>query len=889
MTGKEKWRRVGHITGRRPDVNSIPIEAEVEQEHRFHLEALTGDLIAEGWDPEEARREALRRFGDLEAGDRQGRRDIQSRDRRLRLVRFFEDRRSDAHLALRTLHRYPGFSLVVIITLALGIGANTAIFSVVQGVLLAPLPYPDSEQLIMIDERAPEGWFMGFSPPNFEDLRQRSTLLQEVGTYYPRSATLTGQGDPEVVAGLRVSAGFFEMLGALPVIGRPILSTDDEAGAEPVVLLGHAFWSSRFGGRESIIGESITLDGEPHTVIGVLPADFHFEDGEVNLCLPCAWTGQDRLGRGRHWLRVLARLKPGVEFAAAVDEVEGIAADLAVRYPATNDGWQWRVRPLLSTYIGNIRAPLLMLLGAVLMVLLIACANVTNLTLARAETRRREMAVRLALGAGRRRLLLQMLTESFVLALFGGIIGIALAWLGIELIVRGLGTGLPRSAGIGMNHAVLLFTAGISVLAGVVVGLAPAFSGSRRDILTGLRSGERPPVPGRGRFRLQSVLVVAEVALALTLLVGAGLLLRSLDRLLQVEVGFEPDHLLITEISLPAARYPTPEHARLFHAELRRTIERLPAFTSISGIDGLPFRGGRSHYFEVAGRPDIEPIDCQRRYIEPGYFETMQIPLLTGRRPDSEQDTPQTPTVAIINASFARQMFSDDDPLGQRVRYQGDSEDDGWEIIGVVGDVRQYGLETESFPGIYLSNLQFSTPRSMTLVIRTADPPRETIADLREVVGQLDPELPLAGITTFENIISDSVAPRRLQVILLGLFAAIALSLCMVGLYGLLSWLVTSRTAEIGIRSALGAGRSGIIWLITGRGLLLTGVGILVGTVCAGVLSRLIAGLLYDVSPGDPMVYIGVGVVLLVVSTAAGYLPARRATAIDPASTLRQE
>jgi predicted permease len=795
----------------------------------------------------------------------------------------------DARYTLRSLRKNPGFATVAILTLALGIGANTAIFSVVNGVLLRPLPYRDPGRLVRIFEIEPRGgWWFTFSPPNFMSLREEAMLLEDVAAYRETSVTLTGHGDPERLAATRVSTRFFELLGTPLQLGRSFLPEEEVAGAEPVVILSHGVWQRRFGGDRDVLGRAIILSDVPRTVIGIAPADFRFGEQSPDIWLPSEFSARDVSLRGRHFLRVLGRLKRDVDIEAAAQELGTMAERWAEAFPETNTGWDIAITPLRREIVGDARTPLLVLLGAVGLVLLIACANVANLSLARAESRGREIAVRAAIGAGRTRVVKQLLTESIVLAIFGGVAGLALAYAGTKAILAGIGSLLPRATEVSVDWQVLIFTILVTLLAGLLVGLVPASQALRVDLLSTLKEGGLKGLAGLSRQRFRAALVVAEVALSLMLVIGAGLLLNSFWRLLHVDAGFSQEKVLTARVSLPASKYETQQRRAAFFAELADDIQRMPGVEAVAAIEGLPLTWFHGTTVTVPGRPD-EDYQLQRRHLTPGYFRALGIPLLAGRDV-READGADAPRVIVVNETFARRIFPGDNAVGKHITWGGPTQVEDLEIVGVVGNVRAFGLDEEVQPTMYLPNPQIQTPESMCLVIRTtAADPLSLIPDVRQAVWRLDADLPLHQVATMEQIMSDSLASDRAWLLLLGIFAALALLLAAVGIYGLLSYTMSLRTQELGIRMAMGAGRSAVLGLVIRQGMTLVLIGLALGTVAALALSRVLAALLFQVSATDPATFTVVALFIVAVALPACYLPARRAATVDPVTALRYE
>jgi putative ABC transport system permease protein len=797
----------------------------------------------------------------------------------------------DLRYALRTLWRRPGFTLPVLFTLALGIGANTAIFSVVNGIILKPLPYRDADRLLQIRELTPEQrgrYPFTVSPPNFESLRDQARTIEAATAYRESTLTFTGGEVPETIWGVRVSAGFFDFLGSQPKIGRPFLLEEDRAGSPPTVILSHGTWQRRFGGDPTILGKAVVLDGVPRTVVGVLPSEFRFGEGDQEVWLPQEFTERDVTLRGRHFLQVLARLQPGTEVETALEEMRTIWAGLEEEYPDTNAGWGIAAFPLLDYVVGGTRTPLLILLGAVGLVLLVACANVANLSLARAEKRGRELAIRSAIGGSRGRLIRQQLTEHLLLGLMGGAAGLALAYLAVDRLLGPFRTHLPRADDVGIDRAVLLFTLFVSIGVGVLTGLVPLARGSRRDLEGALReSGHRVAV-GFARLRIRGLFVVAEVALALMLVTGTGLLLNSFVRLTRVDLGFRAERVLTGEISLPEARYQSGAERARFFQELRDALNRHGEVSEAAAVGVLPLTGQYTHIFSIPGAREDEEWAAEDRLVTAGYFRTMEIPLVSGR---DFRDTEGlgTSLVAIVNETLANQLYPGESAVGRRVKFMGNPDEESWEIVGVAGNTRQFGVRVESPPTLYRPHSQINPPSYMAVVVRTSGSPLDVVATLRETVRTLDPELPLYRISTMEDLVSDSLASERILLLLLGLFGFIAIVLGAIGIFGVMSYTVSQRTGEMGVRIAVGGAPRDVLTMVVFQGMTLTGVGIALGLAGSLALGRVLTDLLYGVQPSDPSTLAAVTALVALVSLAACLLPARRAAAVDPAESLRYE
>ena len=796
----------------------------------------------------------------------------------------------DLRNGLRNLARYRGYSVVVLFTLALGIGANTAIFSVVNGVLLQPLPYPNRDRLVMIWERSPQHPQVHnvISPANFLDWRAQNHVFLRMSALGWDISTLTGQGDPESLRGRDVSAPFFDMLGARAALGRTFTEQDDMPGAPPVVVISNGLWKRRFASDPAIIGRAITLDDKPFTVVGVMPPDFRFLSEAGDFWTPIQLVpAKDYRAKSGRYMRAIGELRPGVSLAQAQKEMDAIAASLSRQYPQFDKDWGVTLVAFHDQMTGTVRPALLLLLAAVGFVLLIACANVANVALTRASHRRREMAIRAALGAAASRLARQLITESVLLALIGGAAGAALASGGVTLLLALAPQDIPRLAAVSVDSTALAFTFLLSLLTGVLFGLAPAWYVRRTDPEQVLRQGgER--IEGGGHL-MRDAFVVAQVALSLVLLVGAGLLAESFLRMQGTATGFDPSGLLTTRLDLPSTRYPKPENKIAFFTDVIRKVRELPGVESASGVVFLPFSGMLAGTdFTIAGRPAPAPGDAPITNVVvamPGYFSTMRIPLRQGRLFD-DRDTALAPRVFLVNQSFVRKFFPHENPLGQHITVSMGDTVPG-EIVGVVSDIKQTALDESEKPTVYYtySHLPIGF---MTLIVRS-EAPRRQLPAVTAAIHSLDPQLPLADAITMDDLISDSVSQQRFQSLLLAVFACAALLLAAVGLYGVQAYAVAQRTREIGIRVALGADRSRIFRDTVGRGVILAAIGLAIGLGGAAALSRFLSGFLFHVSPGDPATFAGVALLLTLVSLVASYVPARRAMRVDPLVALRHE
>ena len=800
----------------------------------------------------------------------------------------------DIKFGARMLTKSPAFSLVAVLTLALGIGANTAIFSVINGLLLRPLPYSEGEKLVFISEWAEEVPGMSFSVENFKDLRDQNKVFDSIMAYRSQNYVLTGTDQPERLNGREVTVGMFDTLRLKPVIGRAFTPEEDKVGAERVVLLGDGFWTRRFARDPGILNQQLFLNGESFTVIGVLPANVHTSMRITDVFTPMM-RREDQLGgadnRGNHpGIYVYARLKSGVTEEQARAEVVGIAKRLAETYPNSNARQSMTMTNLHVALVEDTRPRLLVLFGAVLLVLLIACANVANLLLARSASRRQELAVRAALGAGRWRLVRQLLTESVLLSFVGALLGVLFAYWGVRGLLAGLPPDTSLAEGVSINGSVLAFTAAIAVLTGLLFGLAPAWQASRADVQMTLKEGNRSG-HGRGHRRLHGALVVAEIALAMILLVGTGLMLKSFWRVLQADGGFNPDRVLTASVSGPDIKYKEPAQRLAFIEQIVSKVQAIPGVELAASA--LPLLGGWQSSFSVEGRPEPPPgqrpsADITR--ISPDYFRVMGMCLLQGRA-FTEQDRADGAQVCMIDETFAKKHWPGDNPLGKRVKFGGaDDKDNPWmEVVGVVNHVKHYGVDQDSRIEMYLPYTQSPIP-SFTLLVRTSGDPAGVTTAVSQAVRSVDADVPLYQVRTLESIVSDRVAERRLAAILISIFGTLALALAAVGIYGVMSYAVTQRSHELGIRMALGAQRHEIFKLVIGSGMLLAGIGLVIGFTAAFFgLAPLVASVLFHVTATDPPIYAISPLVLLAVALLAAWLPARRATRVDPMIALRYE
>jgi len=801
----------------------------------------------------------------------------------------------DVRYALRVLAKKPGFTIVAVITLALGIGANSAIFSVVNAVLLRPLPYAEPDRIMRVFASAPE---RGLSQTNLSfrhvtALEQENRSFERVGAYTGDSVNLIGIDEPLQLNVTRMSGGVLDVLRVNPAAGRNFLPEEDKAGGPRVVILSHNLWKNQFGGAPDVVGRAITLDALSYTIVGIMPAGFNFPGGQIDAWIPRvfepSFLNRDAVERGAGYLNLVARLKPGVTGQQAQADVDGLAAnDNAASQ--LNLAFGLLAIPLPEVATQGVRPTLYILLGAVGFVLLIACANVANLLLAKAAGRQKEIAVRAALGASRARLIRQFLTESVLLALMAGALGVALASWGVALLVSAATGNIPRAAEINVDGRVLGFTLLIAVLTGVVFGLAPALQASKADLNDALKDTSRGSGGGSRRARIRGALVVTEVALSVILLIGAGLLIRSFVRLQGVDAGFNPAHLLVANINLPASKYSQTAERAGFYRRLSEDLASLPGVTSVGVVQGLPLTGFDARTpIAIDGRaipPMAERPIVSVGIVSPDFFETFRIPLIQGRF-FSNHDDESSPVAVLINQSFSRKYFPDENPIGKRL-LGGGPPLQAREIVGVVGDIRQIGLGTSPAEGFYLSSNQ-RPQLAMNVVLRTEGPPLALSNALRSRVIAIDRDQPVATIQTMEEVVSNSISNQRFTLLLLGLFAGVALILAAIGIYSVMAYTVTQRTGEIGLRMALGAQTRDVLKLVVGQGMTTALIGVAVGIGGAFALTRLMTSLLFSVTATDPITFVAIPVILTGVALAACFGPARRAAKVDPMVALRYE
>jgi putative ABC transport system permease protein len=861
------------------------------REIESYLEIETDQNITRGMPPDEARYAARRKLGNLTR--------VREEIYRMNTIRFIETLWQDVRFALRMLRKSPGFTAIAILTLGVGIGANTAVFSVVYGVLLKPLPFANPNQLVSLFEANPQKGIPvdAFSYPNFLECRDHNRAFSEMAGYNAHDLTLTGAGEPATVHTVAVTREMFSLLGVKPLAGRGFYPEDGQRGASPVVILSEDLWRSRFGANRNLIGRSITLDMRSFTVVGIMPGSFRFplDEASGDIWIPVVqdplWSGFMSLPAGVRWLITVGRLKRGVSIEQARANMEILSAGLTKQFPSGNAGWTIGVETLQEETVGEVRSALLVLLGAVGLVLLIACANIANLLLARATSRAREIALRIALGAAHRRITRQLFTESVLLGLVGGTASILVAYWGVHSLTSVLPPDLPRARTIHVDGWVLAFALALSAAASILFGLAPALFAAGSSVQASLSQGAARSGEGGAGRRLRNLLAAAEIALAMVLLVAAGLLIRSFTALTSVYPGFNARHVVTAEISLPQYQYSKPAQWTAFAKEFMDRIHAQPGLRdSAIGIP-LPIAYPISTVpFSIVGNPPLPPrisLSAQWESVSPGYFHVMEIPLLRGRS-FTPQDSPITPPVAVISAAFARRYFPSQDPLGKRLKFE--VVKDGVfnrEIIGIVGDVRGLALSKAPDPMMYVPYAQAPVWGGIVVVRSRLDTP-SVAAAVRHVTRQIDRDLPVTNIETFSEALSASVAQPRFRSLLLGLFGAIALVLATVGIFGVISYSVSRRTHEIGIRMALGATPASVLRLILAESGRLVLLGLAVGIPAALVLTRFLSSFLFAVHPADPLTFTGVAILLAAVALAASYFPARRALRVDPTIALRE-
>ena len=866
---------------------------DIDEEMRLHIEMETEANMERGLPPAEARRAALRSFGNLDR--------LRETAYDVRGGGFLETLVQDVRYGARLLAKNKGFTAVAVLTLALGIGANTAIFSVVNELLLRPLPYSGAERLALLWEIGPDDRHQNsVSTANYRSWQEQSTAYESMAAFTDRRISLTGgDGEPEEVTGQYATPELFQVLRVEPLLGRFFTPEDAVEGAAKVVVLSHGLWKRRFGGDPKLVGNPIMLSGAPVTVIGILPPGFqwYIRQGAstggrpASIWLPLALPTKEPNIRGR-FLGVVARLKPGTTFEQATAEMKTLAARTEIESPEYNKGFGAEVLPLREQLVGNVRSALLILLGAVAFVLLIACANVANLLLSRAAAREKEIALRTAIGASRSRVVRQLLTESLLLAVLGSLLGLVFAWWGLRALVAISPADVVNLEGVGLNVPVLAVTLAVSLVTGLLFGLVPALEATRLNLNDTLKEGGKGSGQSARSQRLRGALVITEVAMALVLLAGAGLLVKSFVGLQRVNTGFNPENVLTMVLRLPGAKYQEVPQLTAFFNQTMERLRTLPGVRNVGMVNYLPFYGGlgAGTGFTIEGRPAPAPGDIPTtdvRVTDGGYFAAMGIPLLRGRN-FTDVETREERHVILINDALARKYFPGENPLGKRIAVEMSEEPFPSEIIGIVADVKHESLVTDAPPTVFMPFPDLPYP-FMTLVLRTTGDPADMAADARNAIRAIDPEQPIADVRTMRRVMSEFNGRARFNTILLGLFAALATLLAAVGIFGVMSYSVTLRTREIGLRMALGAQPGQVLKLILKQGLLLTLIGIAVGLAGALALTRLLSGLLFGVGSADPATFAAIVLLLTVVSWIASYIPARRATRVDPLLALSSE
>ncbi len=857
---------------------SEAIYREIGDELQFHIDMHVEENIRRGMSPDEARKDVERRFGN--------RTRIYERGYDVRGGRLVETFWQDICYGARMLVKNPFFTLIAVLTLALGIGGNTAIFSVVNAVLLRPLPYVEPDRLVIVWGYHPEIGREEASLPDFADWREQSRSFELMAAAAVRSYSFTGKEEPERLIGAAVTADFFAALRTQPVLGRSFLPEEDRSGAPRVAVLSHGLWQRRFGSKTDVIGRSITLNGLDYTVVGIAPGHLQLPD-KSELWVPLAMD-PGQAGRRSDFLLVVARLKTGVNVDQAQLEMNAITARLEQQYPQSNSGWRTNLVPLHEQIVGNFRTTLLVLLAAVGFVLLIACANVANLLLARAAVREREIAIRAAIGAGRGRLVRQLLTESVLLSSLGGVVGTLLAIWGISTLAALGPRNIPRLSEIGIDGWALGFTVLLSLATGMLFGLAPAIQISRLNLSDTLKEGGRVGAAIGGSHRLRPVLVVTEVALSLILLIGAALMIKSLHRLMNLNAGFNRENLLTMQLALPQAKYAADHQVSGFYRQLIENVRGLPGVLSATAVSPLPLGGGGTFWsFAIAGRPAPPPevvMDACVLFVGDRYIEMMGVPLVLGR-PLNELDNQGSPRAALINQTMARRYFRDQNPLGQQITF-GDPQNSNTQwltIAGVVADVKHRVMEKEVYPSVYLPQIN----RAMALVVRTGNNPQSLVPAVRDEIKKLDRDLPVYNIRTMDQVLGSVLERERFTMLLMSIFATVALVLAAVGLYGVMSYSVNQRTHELGIRMALGARRRDVMLLVVGQGIKLAATGVVIGLAGAFALTRMMKTLVFGISATDPLTFSIIALLLTLVALLACWIPARRATKVDPMIALR--
>ena len=889
MRNDPVWRRYTRFWG-------TNVDADIDDEMRFHLETRIEELVERGLSPHAARAQALEEYGDVPAIRKQ----LREIDRRTHGRRESAERWDalvrDVRFAARTLRRSPALTAIAVACVALGVCVTTTIFSAVHGILIRPLPYERADELVAVYAQNPAREIRGsnVSYPDYVSWRDANRSFSALALWTWSSQAFSGDGgEAERVEGASITTNLLPILGVRPMLGRPFLREEEEDGKDHVVLLGYGLWRRRFGGDRSVLGRIIVVNGRPHTVVGVMPPRFNFpERGEVWVPFGAPkWATEERMAR--QYAGALGRLRPGVTLQQARADLDRVSAELQRMYPKENVGWSAQLVPLRDDLVGDLRRALLVFAGAVGLVLLIACANVANLMLARGATRQREIAIRVAVGAGRGRLVRQVLTESLVLAAVGGALGAALSYFGVRLLRLAFPENLPFYISIELDRTALAFAVLATTLAGVLFGIAPAIRATHVDLTSSLKEGGRGSGVGARRSRMRATLVVAEVALSVVLMIGAMLLIRSYRALEGTNLGFDEHGIVSLRISLPNVKYDNPARVSAFYDRLLEGIRALPGVESVGAAQGTPFSGWNVHWtLTVEGQPPAGPgqeLHAHGQNVTPDYLRTIGVPILRGRGlAPTDRDT--LAPVGVVNEIFVKRMFGGADPIGKRVKLGSPESTAPWvTIVGVMRDYRHYRLPQEMDAAIFLP-ATIDPPLTMSLAIRTRLPdPHDIVPAVRSAIRELDPAVPAFRIQTFDEVVSRSLWRQRLQGEVLGVFAALALVLASVGLYGVIAYAVTQRTRELGVRMALGATRRHVLALVLGQGARLTLIGVALGTVGALALTRVVASLLYGIKPTDPLTFLAVPTVLAAVAVLASYAPARRAMRVDPLVAMRSE
>ena len=866
---------------------STRAERELSAEIESHLQLHIDDNLRAGMTPQEARRRALIALGGVE-GTKEAYRDRRG-------LPAFESLVRDVRYGIRTLLKTPGFALAGVVILGLGIGVNSAIFTVVNAVVLKPLPFADADRIMRLWQTPPQSLFTDpvfpISPANFIDWEEQNQVFERLAIYRAGRITLTGHGEPDSIIAFRGSADFLPILGLTPTIGRGFTTDENRSGGEMTALLSDALFRTRFGGDPSIIGQTITLNRVPHTVIGVAPPITTFAH-RAQVFVPLAWTAEDRAVRNNHNYLGIAQLRRGVDVARAQADMDALSTRLEAAYPDDNKEWGALVRPLQEDMIGDVKSSLLVLLGAVALVLLIACANLANLMLVRTHARAKEIALRGALGASRMRVVQQLLAEGLVLGAGGGLAGLLAAFYGVDLLIAAFGTALPRASEVTVDTRVLAFTAAIAVTTGLLAAFVPAWQLSGRDANEALKTGAGRGSSSSDHGRMRNLLIVSEVALALMLLIGAGLLMRSLSGLRSVDPGFDASNTLTATVVIPNAKYTTPEQRNQFFDRGLQNVRALPGVESAARIDNIPLQGGSTQYVAVAGQPPMKESEMPVvavRMTSPEYFKTSRIQMLSGRD-FTDADGFGKPAVVIVSEGTAKRFWPGEDPIGKRLTLTMMTKEAA-EVVGVVREVKIGSLdqtEAESETAVYAPAAQFGY-NGWTIVARTSVEPTSLTRGLIGAVRAVDPEQPVLDIATMNEVVEESLGQRPFAMLLLAAFAMLALVLASVGIYSVLAYTVRQRVREIGIRMALGAPTGGVLRLVVIEGLKPTLFGVALGLGLAAVLVRVMTTLLYGVDQHDPGTFSAVAAIMLLVGIVATLVPAYRATRVDPIVTLRSE